>query len=58
MDASYLILMAVAEMARSIYANISQEKMELLTFLKTNEELRNNEEGKNQERFQERIEVS
>lgn len=50
--------MAVAEMARSIYANISQEKMELLTFLKTNEELRNNEEGKNQERFQERIEVS
>ncbi|KAJ9103576.1 hypothetical protein QFC20_004732 [Naganishia adeliensis] len=45
------------EMARSIYANISQEKMELLTFLKTNEELRKNEEGKNQERFQERLEA-
>jgi hypothetical protein len=45
-------------MAKSIYANISQEKIELLAFLRTNEERRTNADGKNQERMQERIEVS
>ncbi|KAI5449317.1 hypothetical protein NCC49_004819 [Naganishia albida] len=45
------------EMAKSIYANISQEKMELLRFLKTNEEVRQQEQGKNQAELQEGIEA-
>jgi signal-transduction protein with cAMP-binding, CBS, and nucleotidyltransferase domain len=48
----------VVEMAKSIYANISQEKMELLRFLKTNEEVRMDQQGKSQAELQERIEVS
>lgn len=48
----------VTEMARSIYDIISQEKMELLAFLKTNEELRMNADNKSHERMQEKIEVS
>lgn len=48
----------LVEMANSIYANISQEKMELLRFLKTNEEVRQQEQGKNQAELQRRIEVS
>lgn len=48
----------LVEMAKSIYANISQETMELLRFLKTNEEVRQQEQGKNQAELQEGIEVS
>jgi hypothetical protein len=53
-----MLMACSAEMAKSIYANISQEKMELLRFLKTNEEVRMHEQGRTQEQLQERIDVS
>lgn len=49
---------SLAEIAKSIYANISQEKMDLIGYLRRNEEMRMLEQEQVQEYLQVRIQVS
>jgi tellurite resistance protein len=52
------LISCLSEFAKSIYANISHEKRDLLRYLKRNDELRMMEQEQVQEAFQARIQVS